>query len=166
MNRMVSVSRCWISRRLFSKASKKGVSQEEAKEAVDYSEVMYGRRNRERADSLSTQMLQDRLVHKKRIAELPRPTSLMRDLSELGHGRKNRLKNIYASVEPTADSWMSRTAPRTSTGAGAIRELFSLTVSRRIGDSCRDSHQCPAAVQAHAPGDRLCRSLQLWKGLA
>jgi hypothetical protein len=85
---------------------------------VDYSEVMYGRRHRERTDSLSPEMLQDRLNHKKKIDLFPKPTSLTRELCALGHGKKTRLNNVYEIMQPTAESWMSKTAPRTATGAG------------------------------------------------
>jgi hypothetical protein len=92
--------------------------QQESQEEVDYSEVMYGRRHRERTDSLSSEMLQDRLNHKKKIDEFPKPTHLARELGALGHGKKTRLNNIYGVMQPTAESWMSKTAPRTATGAG------------------------------------------------
>jgi hypothetical protein len=119
MHRTASLSRCWLNQRFFSRIPKRKPTPEKDPTPVDFSEVMYGRRNRERADSLSSQMLQDRVDHKKKIEMLPKPTYLIRELTALGHGKKNRLKNVYTTVDASAENWMSRTAPRTSTGAGA-----------------------------------------------
>jgi hypothetical protein len=80
--------------------------------------VMYGRRSRERADSLTPQMLQDRLQHMTKIKEVRVSKSLVLDLIKIGHGKKTRLSSVYSRVKPTAENWRSKTAPRTTTGAG------------------------------------------------
>ncbi len=73
------------------------------------------------------EMLNDRLRHKKRMDEIEKPFELTKELMKMGHGKKTRLSNVYLSLTPTTESWMSKTAPRTGTGAGFF--LFTLTFS-------------------------------------
>lgn len=115
-------------RQLKEKNLKTGKSVEDLKE--DYQEVMYSRRHKERTDSLSLEMLEDRVRHKKRYEILSKPTPLVREMARLGHGKKTRMKNIYESLEPTEDSWMSKTAPRTATGAGGLATLIGTATKK------------------------------------
>lgn len=110
-------------RQLQEKIRKTEKNSERMTKEEEYQEVMYSRRHKERIDSLSPEMLDDRLNHKKRYENLPKPTELTREISRLGHGKKSRTNNIYETLRPTEDSWMSRTAPRTATGAGGLATL-------------------------------------------
>lgn len=113
-----------------------GVSRKNRKnldDNVDYEledmRTMYGKRSsKERADSVSDEMLRERLNHKRRMEKTVPPQFVIAGLKDLGFGRKKKSANVYNKVraDPYSLRGFTKTDPKTSTGAG-------MYISHQIG---------------------------------
>lgn len=73
---------------------------------------MHGRGNRERRDSISPEMLSDRMTHQERLSTIRVTSEQLRKIQRLGLGQKQRINNVYLKTANyfTADSRKTTTA--------------------------------------------------------
>jgi hypothetical protein len=82
---------------------------------------LYGKRSsKERADSVSDDMLRERLIHKRRMEKTVAPHFVIAALKDMGFGRKRKSNTVYSKVraDPHGLRGFTKTDPKTSTGAG------------------------------------------------
>lgn len=75
---------------------------------------MHGRGNRERRDSVTNEILWERMQHAKRISRLPVNQAVVRTLEAEGLGDKRRKHQVYAHVSDRAPV----SNKKTNSGAG------------------------------------------------
>lgn len=87
----------------------------------DLSELMHGRKNRERRDSITREILEDRFAHQERLQSdvmMNRvPLSLVRSMEQSGLGAKRRRNQVFSN---NVGSQVSQTSHKTLTGAGGF----------------------------------------------
>ena len=82
---------------------------------------LYGKRsNRERGDSVSKDMLRERLDHREKIEQINVQQVVVSSLKELGFGKKKRASNMYNRLpaDPFSPRGFTKTDPKTAIGAG------------------------------------------------
>ena len=85
----------------------------------DLLEMMHGRKNKERRDSVTTQILLERSIHQERLSKLPTDPAIIKYLDDHGLGNKKKNTSIYKKV-PFSNSSTNIDKKRT-TGAGIIK---------------------------------------------
>eukprot|EP01041_Mallomonas_annulata_P005462 gene5462-10981_t len=102
--------------------------------------MMHGRRNKERRDSVTPEILNERLMHQKRITELPSDERLVQYLETHGLGVKRRRAQVYQKIlsfSPSLDK-------KTTTGAGG----FAVHIASAAGRWPLFDHLLPEIVFA------------------
>ena len=63
---------------------------------VELRELMHGRKQRERVDSINESILRDRHAHMERIEDINVPPSLVKTLRKMGFGSKRKRAGLYS----------------------------------------------------------------------
>lgn len=110
-------------RRLLSNSQKNKNKKSNLDPALEEARNMYGKRsNRERVDSVTADMLKERLIHRDRMENISPPHPLVVSLKDRGFGKKKKAAGIYSylSADPlsTSPRGFLKTDPKTATGAG------------------------------------------------
>lgn len=96
---------------------------------MDIRRFMHGRRNIERRDSVSEEILHERMLHQQRLAALDTTTStpieLVKAIQAMGLGTKRRKHTVYKSHQPRAPSWSDHHDSTPITGSGFAVHLAS-----------------------------------------
>jgi GTP-binding protein len=116
-----------LSRGKHNKPSTRIKKKTKVNEFDEYAHLMHGRKNSERRDSITIDILKERAQWQERIQDVEVSKQMMTELQKLGFGSKKRMSHMYKE----APYEQQKTNSKTSSGAGGFAHFLLASDGRQ-----------------------------------